>query len=187
MSIYLTAILPPSSLSEEISEIREEISGKFKVYKALKPPVHITLFRPVHLEEEREKHLIRLLKPVSMQHRPFEQSLENFDSFNNQTLYIRVAKTPLLQALQKDIAGVFNKNKIDPREVKGNTSFSPHITIAYRDIPPNVFPVLWNEYKNRKFRRNFSIEKFSLLKHDGEQWNLLEEYPLQKPTDLQLF
>ncbi|TQM51538.1 2'-5' RNA ligase [Arcticibacter tournemirensis] len=187
MSLYLTAILPPAPLAEEIDEIRKEISEKYRVYKALRPPVHVTLFRPVNIDDDIEKYLIQWLKPVCHLHNPFEQQLENYDSFNNHTVYIRVPKSALLQALQKDISAVFNKNKIDPPEMKGNTSFNPHVTVAYRDVSPEVFAGIWEEYKNKKFRRSFTIDKFTLLKHDGHRWNILKEFPLQKPEILQLF
>ena len=187
MSLYLTAILPPHQLSEEIDDIRKELSERYKIYAALKPPVHITLYRPVNVKESYESTLIKLLKPVCANHNPFKQDLLNFDSFNIQTLFIGTVKNPLLSALQKDISSVFNKNKIDPREVKGNTTFHPHITIAYRDIPPEIFPEIWNELKNRKFKRSFPIQHFTLLKHNGKQWEALSEFPLKKPETLQLF
>lgn len=187
MSLYLTAILPPVPLAEEIDEVRIEISEKYRVYKALKPPVHITLFRPVNVDDDIEKYLIQWLKPVTHLHNPFEQQLENFDSFNNHTVFIRVLKNAHLQKLQKDISAVFNKNKIDPREVKGNTSFNPHVTVAYRDVPPEVFAEIWEGYKNRRFKRSFNVDRFTLLKHDGHRWSILKEFPLQKPEMLQLF
>ncbi|MBC7916041.1 MAG: 2'-5' RNA ligase family protein [Pyrinomonadaceae bacterium] len=187
MSLFLTAILPPSHLSEQIDDIRKELSERFKIYAALKPPVHITLFRPVNIEKSFGEQLVKLLKPVGYKHGPFRQDLLNFDSFNIQTLFIAGVKNPLLSALQKDIAAVFNKNKIDPREVKGNTAFHPHVTIAYRDIPPDVFPEMWNEIKNRKFKRSFLIDHFTLLKHTGKEWKVFTEFPLQKPQILELF
>lgn len=187
MSLYLTAILPPSLLSEEIHDIRKEISERFSVFKALKPPVHITLYKPVSIDENTESRLIKLLRPVASSHSPFMQQLENYESFNNQTLYIRAVKSPELSALQKDIASVFNRNKIDPQPVKSKSSFTPHITIAYRDVSPEVFVSLWEDFKNRKFRRNYQTESFSILKHDGSQWNVLEEFRLSKPHTLTLF
>jgi len=187
MSLYLTAILPPEELSEQIDEIRKEFSERYNIFAALKPPVHITLYRPVNMDESLEQHLIKQLKPVRYNHNPFTQELLNFDSFNIQTLYITAVKNPLLSALQKDISAVFTKNKIDPKEVKGNTAFHPHLTIAYRDIPPDVFPAIWNELKNRKFKRSFLLDRFTLLKHNGKKWEVLEEFPLQKPQNLELF
>ncbi|MBC8051929.1 MAG: 2'-5' RNA ligase family protein [Sphingobacteriaceae bacterium] len=187
MNLYLTAIIPPPELSEQIDDIRKELSERYKIYAALKPPIHITLYRPVNVDESFENTLLKLLKPVGFKHSPFKQDLLNFDSFNIQTLFIAGVKNPLLSTLQKDVAAVFNKNKIDPKEVKGNTTFHPHVTIAYRDIPPDVFPKIWNELKNRKFKRTFVIDHFTLLKHDGKKWQIFKEFPLQKPEILQLF
>ncbi|MEJ6979410.1 2'-5' RNA ligase family protein [Pedobacter sp. P351] len=187
MSLYLTAIIPPQDLAEEIDEIRKELSDQYKVYAALKPPVHITLYKPLSIKEDIEERLIKLLKPVCFEHEPFKIDLLNFDSFNIQTLYIAAVKNPLLSALQKDLSAVYTKNKIDSKEIKSHSAFHPHITIAYRDIPPGVFPVIWNEYKNKKFKRSFLADHFSLLKHDGKRWQLFKEFPFQKVQNPGLF
>ncbi|PWG81412.1 2'-5' RNA ligase family protein [Pararcticibacter amylolyticus] len=187
MSLYLTAILPPPSLAEEIDEIRKEISERFKVYKALKPPVHITLFHPVSIQDELEKYLVKWLKPVTLLHDKFEISLQNYDSFNNQTVYIDVVKNEFLGALQKDIASVYNKNRIEKKEVKSNNRFKPHLTVAYRDLSPETFSNLWPEFKDRKFKRKFTADRFTLLKHDTQRWNILEEFRLNKPETYSLF
>ncbi|WP_207423668.1 2'-5' RNA ligase family protein [Desertivirga brevis] len=187
MPLYLTAILLPSPLSEEIDDIRKEISSKYNVYAALKPPVHITLYRPLSIPLTTEKNLIQLLKPVAFMHNSFEQKLQNFDSFNNKTLFVHCVKQPILNNLQKDISAVFHKNKLDPDENKSNSSFHPHITIAFRDVTPEIFIPLWAEYKNRKLKRSFTIDRFTLLRHDGKKWQALEEFLLQKPEELKLF
>lgn len=185
-NLYLIAILPPPQLSEQIDDIRKECAGKYNVKAALKPPVHITLFRPFFLEPERESWLIKLLLPATNQS-CFEQKLENFDSFNMHVVFIRAIKNTYISSLQRNISAIINHNKIDPKEVKGNTLFRPHITIAYRDIPPEVFPAVWEEYKNRKFKRDFMVDAFSLLKHDGKRWNLLRSYYLKQSEALTLF
>ena len=187
MSIYLTAILPPPALAAEIDDLRREVSERFKVYKALKPPIHITLFKPVKLNENLEEHLLRLLRPLTLHHTPFDQTLENFDSFNDKTFFIKVSKTSALLALQKDISSVFRKNKIDEGIVKERNSFSPHITLAYRDVSPDTFKAIWQEYKSKKFKRAFTTDRFAILKHDGNRWNIFEEIPLEKPAVLELF
>jgi 2'-5' RNA ligase len=187
MSLYLTAILPPPHLSEEIDDIRIELSERYQIFAALKPPVHITLYRPVSVSQGFEPQLIKLLQPVGYEHRPFQLDLSNFGSFNIQTIFVSAVKNLFLSDLQKDISAVYNKNKIDPKEVKGNTAFHPHLTVAYRDIPPEKFPLIWSEMKNRKYKRSFLVDHFTLLKHDGKHWQRLKEFVLQKPEDLQLF
>ncbi|WP_207427467.1 2'-5' RNA ligase family protein [Pedobacter sp. SYSU D00535] len=187
MPLYLTAILPPPRLAEEIDEIRKEISVKYQVFAALKPPVHITLYRPLDVAASEESRLIKLLKPIGASHAPFPLQLENFDSFNNKTLFINTPKSPAIANLQKDVSKVFYQNQVDVPEMKGNTSFHPHITIAYRDVNPGTFKTIWEEFKNRKFKRSFDVEQFSLLKHDGRRWNTFAQFPLCRPTELTLF
>ncbi|MXV15265.1 2'-5' RNA ligase family protein [Hufsiella ginkgonis] len=187
-NLYLLAILPPAQLGGQIHEIREECAHRFNVKAALKPPVHITLFRPFKLGPVLEKHLLRQLSPAAV-HPDIEIILENFDSFNVHTLYIRVVKNPGLSSLQRGIARIMNQHKFAPRETKnGNTTFTPHITIAYRDIPAETFPLMWEEYKDRKFQRKFTADGFTLLKHDGKKWQIFKEYRLkQEPEALTLF
>ena len=186
-SLYLLALLPPPDLSAQIDEIRKECSEKFKVYKALRPPVHITLYRPVYMEESFEKRFSLLMKTVGYSVKPFIQELENFDEFNSQVVYIKALKNTGLLELRQLIVSVFRKHRIDPKESTGSLSFLPHITIAYRDVLPEVFPLIWAEYKGRKFKKKFSADHFTLLKHDQKQWNVLENFKFVKTDQPSLF
>lgn len=187
-SLYFIAILPPEDLSRQIHEIRKACSVKFNVYKGLKPPVHITLHRPFKMESSFEKNLVRLLAPAAV-HNGFEVHLENFGSFNIQVLYLNVLRNEALTGLYRKINGIINRNKLDPKEVKtGNRSFNPHITIAYRDIPAETFPAMWEQYKDERFKRTFTADRFFLLKHTGEEWLPLHAFDLKsEPETLTLF
>ncbi|HEY1023996.1 MAG TPA: 2'-5' RNA ligase family protein [Sphingobacteriaceae bacterium] len=186
-SLYLVAILPPEDLSYQIDEIRKECSERYHVYKALKPPVHITLYRPVWMEDSNEKQFSLLMKQVGSEVDPFTQEIENFGAFAMQVVYINALKNPGLLDLRSRITSVFRNHKIDPKVTNGNSAFNPHFTIAYRDVLPDVFQKIWDEYKNRKFKRQFRVYEFSLLKHDGKRWNLLENFSLQKASTPSLF
>ncbi len=170
---YLFALLPPEGLARQIHEIRLACSEKFGVIKALKPPVHITLYRPFHMEDTHEEYLIREIASATSGMEPFEQFLENFEAFDTKAVVIRALKNPGIIALHSSISSVLIKNELD--KIKpGSTDqpFRPHLTIAYRDISPAVFPLIWEEYKDMKFKRSFNADHFSLLKHDGIKWNL---------------
>lgn len=183
-NLYLLALLPPEDLTRQIHEIRLECSEKFGVKKALKPPVHITLYRPFFAEDPFEKQLIRLLHQGTSGVPPFTQQLENFGSFNTQVVFINALKTPELISLHRAIISIFRKNHIDKQEDNQKSqAFKPHITIAYRDVLPEVFPKIWQEYKDRKFKRSFTADHFTLLKHDKVQWNPIEHFKLEIPDD----
>lgn len=176
-SLYLLALLPPEDLTSQIDEIRVSCSEKFGVMKALKPPVHITLYRPFRIEEDFENNIIGLIQSAASGMQPFRQDLENFEAFDTHAIVIRALNNPDILKLNSCISSVFRKHGIDLHP-SDNHPFRPHLTIAYRDIKPEVFPVIWDEYKDMKFKRSFIADHFSLLKHDGKQWNIIKNFPL---------
>ncbi|HYK77004.1 MAG TPA: 2'-5' RNA ligase family protein [Daejeonella sp.] len=177
-SLYLLGILPPARLSEQIHQIRLECSRKFGVQKALRPPVHITLYPPFWSEDAFEKQLILLLNLQTAQLSPFKQVLENFGAFQPRVVFIRAHPNQALLNLHQSIIELFQKHPIDKREQHKQGAFHPHITIAYRDVLPEIFPLIWQDYKDRKFKHSFNVKKYALLKHDGLKWHVLESFKL---------
>jgi 2'-5' RNA ligase len=178
-SLYLIAVLPPEDLSRQIHEIRLQCAEKFGVQKALLPPVHITLYRPFKMERTYESKMIRLLNSTASILCPFKQELVNFEAFDTHAVVIRALKNPEIMNLQRSIAAIFRKHEIDKLPPGSrNLSFRPHLTIAYRDITPEKFPMIWDEFKDARFKRTFNLNEFSLLKHDGKKWNTVIDFKL---------
>ena len=186
-SLYLLALLPPEDFAIQIDSIRKECAEKFNVYKALKPPVHITLYRPIFMEDTFQKKFSLLMKSVARSVKPFTQKLENFDEFSSQVVFIRALQNPDLMQLRQSIVSVFRTHRIDPKESTGSLPFRPHVTIAYRDVTPEIFPLIWQEYGERRFKKQFFCDHFTLLKHDGRRWNVFENFPLLKTEQPSLF
>lgn len=177
--LYLIALLPPPEISEVLHEVRLECSRRFGIYKALRPPVHITLYPPFHAEESFENQLAELLRLGTVEIPAFTQQLENFGSFDRKVVYINAVKTPELLSLQQAVVSVIVSNRIDPQlEQRKDQPFKPHITIAYRDIPHGMFPLIWKEYKDRQLKISFQAENFSLLTHKKTGWISVEDFKL---------
>ena len=179
-SLYLTAILPPDDITTQIDEIRKECAATFNAKAALKPPVHITLFRPLKLDEERENELLTLLESVKQAHEPFEIELKDFDIFRRHVLYINVVKNEALGHLAHHIRDEYLEHSFAAAEASDQKEFHPHITIAFRDISPAIFPKLWAAYKDRIYTSKFRVEKFTLLKHDSAKWLPYRTYSLTR-------
>ena len=92
--IYLLAIIPPHELSREIHQIRLLCSEKFGVLKALKPPVHISMYRPFRLEEEFEDNFIHIIQSATAEQVVFEQKIEDFEAFNTHAIVLRALLNP---------------------------------------------------------------------------------------------
>ena len=173
--LYFIALLPPADLREEIHEIRMECSGKFGVYKALRPPVHITLYPPFRFEESYEKKLVQVIRQRTRDLASFPQVIENFGHFRKEVVFIKALTSPGLIKLQQTITGVFQTKGPDRFQ---SSEYHPHLTVAYRDVSPEKFKQIWAEYKDRQFSASFRAEGFSLLKHDKTSWNIIADFSL---------
>lgn len=184
--LYFVAILPPDNLAWEIDDIRKDFSMRYGAYAALKPPVHITLKEPFKTLPRHEDAILQALRPVGFSMKQNAVSLKNFGQFNERVIYVHVEKTPPLDTLRKEINKAFRS--LSPAvEYNKPMSFNPHITIAYRDIPVERFPIAWEEYAYKTYRRSFEAKGFSLLRHDGKQWNVLETFHFTNNNILTLF
>jgi 2'-5' RNA ligase len=167
---YLIAILPPPELSQLIDNVRKECSKKFGVFKALRPPVHITLLFLQDKDDIFEAQLIKSLESAR-NFKPFTQKLENFDAFiGNEVVFIEALVTKEITTLYRSIKTIVGANTKESR-----SQFSPHITIAYRDLK-DKFSEIHEYYKNERFEASFQVDHFTLLKHDRIQWNILKHY-----------
>jgi len=180
-NLFLVCLVPPASIVEDIDEIRNYISEKYQVYESLKRPAHITLFSPVKLSSEiEETKFFKALNNASFAE-PFKQVLKNFNSFAPHTIYIDVQQSTGIMNLQAQIS-----HEIKPLALtteKNSFKFTPHLTIAFKDIKPAVFTLITDEYKDKKFKREFPVSGFSVYKHIHKRWQPYKEYPFKSPKD----
>lgn len=169
-SLFFVAILPPSSISADIDKIRNQCSLDYQVYAALKPPVHITLIPPFKLDPTMEGKLLLDLE-CCRNFRPFEQELYNYDGFPPKVVFIKANKSSEMAQLFKIL-----KIRLKPYLKENLGSINPHITIAYRDVDEHIYEKIMEAYSKKRFQANFSVNKFTLLKHDGKKWNLFKEF-----------
>jgi 2'-5' RNA ligase len=190
-SLYMFAIMPPDGLASTIHQLRQEFFQFFKFRKALKPPVHITLFDPflipIELSQAFEQYIAQIQHWASTQS-PFMIDLRNFNFFNNRehpVVYIDVINNFSIKKFYAGFINQLTKYKLkrdDPR------SFKPHITIGYKDIPPTAFPKIKEHYSKKNFGSSFTCNTFYLWKHDGNNWQVIKTYLLDgKVEQLNLF
>lgn len=188
-NLFLVCLVPPASIVEDIDEIRNHISEKFNVHESLKRPAHITLYNPVKLSsEEQEKKFFQALADASYAD-SFSQILLNFNSFEKHTFYLDVEQNAEIMNLQ---AGI--KKELKPLKLlqeKDNFKFTPHLTLAFKDVKPPIMESIIAEFKDKKFKREFLVDGFSVYKHINKRWQPFKHFqfknPKDKPKPLSLF
>lgn len=180
-NLFLVCLIPPVSIVEDIDVIRNEISDKYNVYESLKRPAHITLYNPVKISSlEKEKSFFKTLDSASFSE-SFSQVLKGFISFVPHTVFIDVERNAYIMQLQAQI-----KSALKPLALlneKDNFKFNPHLTIAFKDVKPETYSSIMAEYKDKNFKREFLVDRFSVYKHLDKRWQPYKEFVFKSPKD----
>ena len=129
---------------------------------------------PFRIEEENEKDIIECLKHFARRESEFHIDLKDFDCFPPRVLFIRIVDhKPLVDFHDRFKERVSRELGL---QIKSPFPFHPHMTIATRDLTEEAFGNAWPELKNRTFEASFTAKSLFLLKHNGKDWDVYEEF-----------
>ena len=173
---YLFVITPPAHLAEEIHKIRMAFAAQYNCKAALKPPVHITLIPNFWIFPRTEERILWLNEWAATLP-PFTVSLRNFGTFRQrEVVFIDVEKSTELETLHNGLLLV--KNSLPSGTFRPIASFNPHITIGYRDIPKELYEQAVEDYMQKTFSADFTVNQFELWRHNGQKWETLHSYKM---------
>ncbi len=180
LSKYFLAIIPPEPIVSEVYKIKAHIRDKYDSKAALRSPPHITLHMPFLWKEKKEQLLLDKLVHASKNFKTFEITLNNFEAFGPRVIYIVVGQDENLMLLQAGLEDFAKKELNLFNATRYALPYYPHMTVAFRDLKKEVFPLAWDEFKNKRYEATFEVSSIHLLKHDGKSWQLLKEFQLSK-------
>ncbi len=176
--LYFIALLPPQEIQDEITKIKHDFADNYDSHAALKSPPHVTLHPPFEWFNADLPQLEQSLQEFVRGYMPIPIRLSGFAAFPPRVIYVDVIQTPELmqiyQGLQVHLATTFNL--VDSQSQY--RSFTPHVTVAFRDLTKAAFKDAWMQYKTRSIAFEFATPALTLLKHDGQQWQIAIEFPL---------
>lgn len=149
---------------------KHEFKSKYASVHALKSPAHITLYMPFRKPAAEESSIVRVLTHFAQQQSSFTITLNNFGTFSYKVIYIAVVTNPLLRTLQAHLLNTLSQelSLLSPH----NNAFTPHITIATRDLRREMGRRAWEEFSTRRYSSEFTAHTISLLKHTGTHWEV---------------
>ncbi|MGB3533879.1 MAG: 2'-5' RNA ligase family protein [Microcoleaceae cyanobacterium] len=176
--LFFIALLPPAEIQSEITQIKQYFAQNYDSRHALKSPPHITLQPPFNWSTSDLNLLEQCCESFAAQHLPFSVTLSGFNAFPPRVIYVDVVKTTELIALQTHWVTHLNSHL----ELLSNNSkvrpFTPHMTVALRDLSRNNFQVAWTEFKNKPLQFEFIVDQLTLLVHTGKRWQIQQEFRL---------
>ncbi|RYZ58826.1 MAG: hypothetical protein EOO14_09200 [Chitinophagaceae bacterium] len=168
--MYFLAVVLPQVIDEKILRYKQQMRESYGCKVGLKSPAHITIIPPYWMEEEKEAALVQDLAFFASSFSPFTLTTANFSAFVPRTIFVAVEENESLINLKKNADAFFRgkeyKMKMESRP------FHPHITIATRDLSKKAFWEAWPQFEKERFRETAEVNGLSLLKHNGQKWEV---------------
>ena len=176
--LFFVALLPPPPVQEVANQIKQHFATVYNSRAALKSPPHITLQPPFQWELEKLSLLKETLTNFAQNHSPVTIVLDGFSAFKPRVIYIKVLTTEELLAIQQNLLAELESSLGIKDKASKTRSFSPHITVAYRDLTKQNFRKAWPEFEQRSLSFQFQIAQLTLLMHNGKNWQIHTEFSL---------
>lgn len=173
--LYFIAILPPDDVARRVQEVKKEFVNKYDSEEAYGKPPHFTLQPPFKTSEEIEEVIIPHLIYFAEEQEPFTVHLSGFNHFRDDVIYIDVEDSSSMKSLHADLRESL-QNEMGFSDKRSKNSYTPHMTVAYRDLTPDNFELAWEDFQNRSFDYSFEVNSIFLLKHDYQQWQPFYEF-----------
>ena len=175
---FFIGLLPPQTIQDYANEIKEHFSQVYQSRAAQKSPPHITLQPPFQWQIGERSVLEQSLRRFAAMQAPVPIILNGFGAFIPRVIYINVIKTPELMALQNSLREDMEASLGIVEPVAKRRPFSPHMTVAFRDLTKDNFRAAWPEFQNRPLELKCTVSQLTLLIHNGQRWNISSEFPL---------
>lgn len=178
---FFIALVPPPAIQDYANGIIQELGDRFQTHTAKAPP-HVTLQPPFEWSPARADRLADELTAFAQRQVTVPVHLLGFGQFSPRVLYIHVEKTAELLAFQANLAEHLEQTLgiVDPKGRRRR--FTPHVTVASRNLTPPTFQQAWTLLKERPVDLKFQSDRLTLLQHNGQQWQIYREFALLAPS-----
>ncbi|RAJ10589.1 2'-5' RNA ligase [Chitinophaga skermanii] len=178
--IYFIALLPTAEVGKEIIKIKQEFAEAYGPMYALKVLPHITLQVPFTADPSLERAFCDELTEFAKTQAPFEVGLNGYGTFpnkQNRVLFINVEKSEEMSAMHRQLIN-FLRKEFGFSTMLARTGFTPHVTVAFKDLEDAQFEKAWPEYENKEYKASFKVSNLYFLRHNGKSWEVLQKCKL---------
>jgi len=173
-SLYFIALLPPYDKLKSIQNIKEYVASTYHCKHALKSPPHITIVPPFQYPIEKEKFLYNKIEELNkhLSKTIINIHIDGYAIFLPKVIFINVLMSPELVKLYNQVND-FVKTELKIYKDLPPRPFHPHITIAFKDIKKTLVQDILKDLQEKfPIQDSFSVNKITLLKHNGKYWEI---------------
>ena len=158
--------------SRKLLKWKNWMKENFGVVAALSSPGHVTMIPPFWMKDELESVLINALDKFANSCNEFLIRLRNFSHFKSRTIYLKAETTSTLADFREDLFQFLKYRRSFPVPKKEG-EFTPHLTIATRDLDRKTFRQAWEHFKALDYHADWNCRSVSLLRHNKKNWDVV--------------
>ncbi|MCX8514628.1 MAG: 2'-5' RNA ligase family protein [Burkholderiales bacterium] len=172
--LYHIALIPPSTIRDEVVNFQILAEKKFGGKLTARSPAHITIIPPFRANSDALNSITRKLgNALKKNHQPIDTMITGFYHLNNRTIIMEINKSRHLEILFTDIKQITHNITFS-----SNNNFVPHITIAKRDLGPEVFTKAYDYFGHIPFSRNFIANEIGIFSYESGQWTVTKTFSI---------
>lgn len=175
---YFIAIVPDGNLQDGATKVKEGLKDAFNLKYALKSPAHVTVKMPFSWNEAKENDLIDKVGAFLKDKTGFSLVFDGFGRFGKRVIYIKVKPNEQLNLIQAELAE-YCKRELNLVKELSDSNYTPHMTVAFKDIKEKRFDEYWSFIKSQKIKIAYDVKSFSILKRIDGRWVVLSNILLQ--------
>lgn len=166
--LYLLALLPPEPVFSQTWALKQEVHSLTGSRNAVRLPPHITLLPPLRETADFEQACTAAIAAFAATEAAFEVRLDGFAWFGDRTLFVHVSEGTALRNFHVRLLAWCATHL--PQVRPENRPYTPHLTLATRDLPPAQVPQLRQLFGDRAYTAAFVVQQLTLFRHDGQVW-----------------
>lgn len=172
---HFVGVLLPEGIAGSLENCREYMRERYGCKSGQRTPLHVTLIPPFKFDDsyserdladavydaENTAHTENVL--------PFEVNVSGFGAFTERTVYAHVEDDERWAKLRNIVYEKLNTSF--PQMIRRDTRpFTPHITIANRDIPSGAVAEALQFFSGMNFSEKFTASEVTLFRRVNGLW-----------------
>lgn len=171
---HFLGVLLPEDIDGEIESAREYMRGAFGCKSGQKTPLHVTLVPPFHLSEEfSTTDIICAIREIDFSRLAFTSKIDGYDAFGDRTLFAKVIPNTQWVSLRDTVLKAL-LNTIPHCTKKDTRPFTPHITVANRDIPAGSSVKALKALNELELKVSFSVDNITIFERKNSLWEVAD-------------
>ena len=175
-AMFYFGLVCPSEVEDRVRLLKQWVRDRYGSKTAMKSPAHITLVPPFWWPTDRVETLQEMAGQFRFAISGLDLRLNGYGHFRKRVIYISVEENGALSSLRSDF-NTYMKPLLGAMLKDDAHEFTPHVTIATRDLSPAAFDGTWAYLQHRPFEARMTLRAISLLVLKEGRWEIFKQYP----------